>query len=94
MLALLLSRESKQSVPAFSAAHSQCDLFKAFLRFLVTTDLINSPLHLDPEATPSREQGLLESPMFVDGLSGLNLLYKMTSWSYNKVKRCGLTVYS
>lgn len=68
--------------PVLSKDYNYYQLFKATLQYLAITDLMRDPLivcsdHLD--------LGAHKHPLFFDGERGLNVLFKMTAWSYNTV---------
>lgn len=66
-----------------SPNYSSYQIFKATIQFIVGTDLMKQPLLL-------RAGGLILSPtttpIFYDGKSGLNILYKMSPWSYRLLR--------
>lgn len=84
-LALLMRSGGPKGRPIFSIGHSSYQLFKALLQFLATRDLVREPifLFLNPIKTlPATDLGV---PLLFDGTGSLNILYKMTPWSYNMV---------
>ena len=57
-------------------------MFKATLQFIAASDLISQPLiHYSNKLNLD----LLQKPMMFDGGRGLNILFKMTPWSYHLV---------
>ena len=79
--ALLQGRDAQETVdvvPGFTSYQ----LFKATLQFLCSRDLAAVPflIHADPLKLQKSEL-----PVFFDGLRGMNILYKMTPWSYAMV---------
>ena len=87
-MAALLDKGGSRDRPLFQASYSRHQLFKALLSFLKTRDLIKDPLllHCDPKISKSKP--LLKAPIFFDGKQGLNILYKMSAWSYQRVRHC------
>lgn len=80
--AILLRTGGLKGKPALSKSCNNYQLFKATLQYLAITDLMLDPLivysdHLD--------LGARKCPLFFDGKRGLNVLFKMTVWSYNTV---------
>lgn len=83
MCALLLQSGGHQGRPLFSPRYSTVQLFKAMLQVLSSRDM-HDPFvvrgHMD-----FSDHGSL--PIFYDAVTGVNLLYKMTPWSYSKLKK-------
>lgn len=82
VMAILLRGGGLKGKPVLSKGYDYYQLFKATLQYLAITDLMLNPLifcsdHLD--------LGARKGPLFFDGIRGLNVLFKMTSWSYNMV---------
>lgn len=80
--AILLRTGGLKGKPVLSKSCNYYQLFKATLQYLAITDLMLDPLivysdHLD--------LGARKCPLFFDGKRGLNVLFKMTVWSYNTV---------
>lgn len=61
-------------------------LFSAFLSFLAETNLIDHPITVNTSADVGRKIEKGHGPVFFDGASGLNLLYRMSQSSYEEVK--------
>lgn len=80
--ALLLRGGGPKGHNVLSCGYSSYQLFKATLQFLASRDLITTPLLLNADNVkiPSAD-----SPMFFDGDRGMNVLFKMTPWSYRLV---------
>ncbi|KAI9707269.1 MAG: hypothetical protein M1836_000229 [Candelina mexicana] len=80
--ALLLRGGGPKGHNVLSHGYSSYQLFKATLQFLASRDLITEPLILkaDHIRIPSAD-----IPMFFDGGRGMNVLFKMTPWSYRLV---------
>ena len=85
VMALLLSDKGQDNTALLSDGHTSYQLFRALLHFLASKDLINHPtidfLELSDENVPNSN-----SPMLFDGARGLNVLFKMTPWSYQRVR--------
>ncbi|KAL4805252.1 Nrap protein [Aspergillus unguis] len=82
LMSLLLEGGGPAGKPALLKSYSSYQLFKATMQFLAGKDLTESLLFSAPEVTfPS---GV---PVVYDGKRGLNVLYKMTPWSYTFLRR-------
>ncbi|KAL8738918.1 MAG: hypothetical protein Q9181_000370 [Wetmoreana brouardii] len=68
--------------PVLLSGYSSYQLFKATLQYLSTTDLITKPMIIQPTSLKLMHT---DRPVFFDGTRGLNLLFKMSSWSYRRV---------
>lgn len=79
----LLMRGGRADGPVLSTGYSSYQLFKATLQFLATTDMITSPFLL---SSANLKLGRTDRPVFFDGSRGLNLLFKMSPWSYKMVR--------
>ncbi|KAL0259951.1 U3 snoRNP protein [Diplodia seriata] len=85
IMALLLQGGGPAGKPLFAAGYSSYQLFKGMLQYLATRDLADQPhLYQAPGVQIPREDGV---PNFFDGSRGLNLLYKMTPWAYQLLRR-------
>lgn len=65
--------------PVLSLNYSSYQIFKATMQFIVGSDLIRQPLLL---SAGSLTIDPTNTPVFYDGKSGMNILYKMSPWSY------------
>ena len=84
MMAVLLRGGGAEGKPVLSPGYSSYQLFKATLQFMATRDLAHSPLLFQcNHSIPSNS----DTPLFFDGPRGLNVLFKMTQWSYAMVSR-------
>ena len=79
MMALLLQGGGHKGKPILSKGYSSYQLFKATLQFLAVTDLVAKPLLVKAEFVDVTAS---EYPVLFDGARGMNILYKMTPWSY------------
>ena len=81
---LMLQARSKET-PVFSVGYSGYQLFKTLLQFLVLRDLAREPLFLFVDHTEYLGFHRSDTPLLFDGKTSLNLLYKMSAWSYQEV---------
>ncbi|OJD34643.1 pre-rrna processing protein utp22 [Diplodia corticola] len=85
IMALLLQGGGPAGKPLFAAGYSSYQLFKGMLQYLATRDLADQPhSYQAPGVQIPREDGI---PYFFDGPRCLNLLYKMTPWAYQLLRR-------
>ena len=82
ILALLMQGGGLRGRPLISKGYNKMQLFRAVLNFLHTRDLVADPLilqavHIDLAQAPV--------PVIFDGSRGVNILFKMTKWSYRMV---------
>lgn len=80
--AILLRGGGSKEKPALSKGYDYCQLFKATLQYLAITDLTQNPLIVYSDHV---DFGAYKCPLFFDGKRGLNVLFKMATWSYNTV---------
>ena len=90
MISLLLQTGPKEK-PILSVGYSSYQLFKALLQFLVSRDLAHEPLLLFVDHTKYSGLPRSDTPLLFDGKRSMNLLYKMSSWSYNEVNSIAKT---
>ncbi|KAK2757848.1 hypothetical protein FQN54_004254 [Arachnomyces sp. PD_36] len=83
MVASLFHCGGPNGKPVLSQNYSSYQIFKATIQFIVGTDLIKQPLLFSPGALTLHPT---DTPMFYDGKSGLNILYKMSPWSYRLLR--------
>lgn len=80
LIALLLESGGPNGKPLLSPSYSSYQIFKATIQFLSAKDLkkpfMISCADQQPTIPPSH------SPVLYDGTRGLNVLYKMSPWSY------------
>ena len=84
----LTKGDTVQGLPTIPKGHNSFQLFRAFLKFISSRNLILEPWTMHASST---KLSLLPSsgiPVFFDGLRGLNILYKMSPWSYSLVSFC------
>lgn len=78
-MALLMQGGGTQGKPMLSRGYDSCQLFKATLQCLSLRDLVVSPVFVHSGSITLIDH---HGPMLFDGKRGLNILYKMTPWSY------------
>ncbi|KAF7504122.1 hypothetical protein GJ744_002691 [Endocarpon pusillum] len=81
--ALLLQSGGSNGRPALSPRYSCLQLFKAILQFLAAKDLTD-PLLLNGATCEIPKS---DSPVLFDGAGQINLLFKMTCWSYQLLRQ-------
>ncbi|KAI4111348.1 MAG: hypothetical protein LQ339_000547 [Xanthoria mediterranea] len=79
LISILMRDGGRAGRPILSPGYSSYQLFKATLQFLSSTDLISSPMVMQ---SPNFKLSHTKNPMLFDGPRGMNVLYKMSSWSY------------
>lgn len=77
LMALLFEGGGPNGKPILSSSYSSYQLFKATLQFIAGRDLMQ-PLQLFTTGNSFPKGG----PVLFDGKRGINVLYKMTRWSY------------
>ncbi|KAF3403788.1 U3 small nucleolar RNA-associated protein 22 [Penicillium rolfsii] len=77
LISLLFEGGGPSGQPILLRSYSSYQIFKAIMQFLAGRDL-STPLLLFTSDVPVPDGG----PVLYDGRRGLNLLYKMTPWSY------------
>ena len=85
LVALLLQGGGPGGRSILSDRYSSYQLLKATLQLLATRDLTKQPLVINSGDGASIEAGN-GSPKVWDGVRSHNLLYKMTPWSYKKLR--------
>lgn len=89
-MAVLLQGGSANGKPVLSTGYSSYQLFKATLQFLAARDLVQSPLLFQSNYDNHNPA----TPLLFDGPRGLNVLFKMTQWSFAMVSPSGMSVRS
>ena len=82
LMALLLHGEGPSRRNRLLPEYGYHQLFKAMLQFLATRDLVVKPCFARTEAQPTMS---VDGPLFYDGETNLNILFKMTLWEYKRV---------
>ena len=78
-MALLLQGGGPKGKPMLSKGYSSNQLLKAMLQFLSMTDLASKPVFIKADTVDLADR---ERPVLFDGVRGMNILFKMTPWSY------------
>jgi U3 small nucleolar RNA-associated protein 22 len=79
LVALLLTNYNTKMKPVLLPGYSSYQLFKATLQFLATRDLCSKPMATDGSTMENTDT---ECPLFFDSIRSMNILFKMTPWSY------------
>jgi U3 small nucleolar RNA-associated protein 22 len=83
-MAILLQPNSGTGGSPLSTKYSSYQLFKATLQFLAYKNLSKKPYVLQaPDVTFAKIDGC---PVIFDGARGLNVLFKMTPWTYSRLQ--------
>ena len=82
MISLLMRMGGLGGRPLVSTGYNSHQLVKATLQILSTTDLVADPMILQPNGYKHVKT---DRPVLFDGARGLNILYKMSAWSYKRV---------
>ncbi|KAL5043393.1 hypothetical protein BDW71DRAFT_119478 [Aspergillus fruticulosus] len=82
LMSFLLESGGPNGKPVLLKSYSSYQLFKATMQFLAGKDLME-PLLLSASDVSFPSKG----PVIYDGKGGLNVLYKMTPWSYSFLRR-------
>ena len=89
-MALLMQGGGRRGKPILSRGYDSHQLFKAMLQYLALRDMVASPVFVHSDKFPLVG---LDSPMLFDGKRGMNILFKMTPWSYATLTHeAGLTL--
>ena len=89
-MALLMQGGGPKGKPALLRGYDGYQLFKATLQYLSLQDLVANPVfvHFDNITLVDHDR-----PMLFDGKRGINILFKMTPWSYATLKHeAGITL--
>ena len=84
IMALLLNSGGPEGNGPLPTGCTSYQLFRALLHFFATTDLVKVPVMVEFQNRPEESTLKPSLPIFFDGTCGLNLLFKMTLWSYKK----------
>ncbi len=82
MCALFLQTGGHRAHPLFSKQYNSLQFFKAMLQILVGRDLRDPMILYGANIDIPRS----ESPVLYDASTGVNMLYKMTPWSYQSLR--------
>lgn len=79
MMALLLHGGGPKGRPILLKAYNSHQLFKAMLQYLSMKDLVTGPVAILSDIVNLNGY---DQPVLYDGVRGLNILFKMSPWSY------------
>ena len=82
-MAVLLQGGGHKGKPILSKGYSSYQLFKAMLQYLSVKDMVSSPTHVHSDAISGSKS---DFPVLFDGERGLNILFKMSPWSYTLLR--------
>jgi U3 small nucleolar RNA-associated protein 22 len=82
-LAIMLQPGTLDSKSLLNPRHSPYQLFKSALQFFANRDLVAEPYYYQHTSEFKGEEDI---PLFYDGTTSLNLLFKMTPWSYKMLR--------
>ena len=89
-MALLMQGGGTKGKPILSRGYDSNQLFKATLQYLSLRDLVASPVFVRSDSITLIDH---DRPMLFDGQRGMNVLFKMTPWSYAFLKHeAGVTL--
>ncbi|KAF5876503.1 putative pre-rrna processing protein utp22 protein [Botrytis fragariae] len=83
LTALLLKGGGPRGHSLLSSGYSSYQMFKAVVQYLSTTDLVKKPVLYE---APDLQISKSDTPVFYDGPRGVNILYKMTPFSYELLR--------
>ncbi|KAF7943256.1 hypothetical protein EAE96_011186 [Botrytis aclada] len=83
LTALLLKGGGPRGHSLLSPGYSSYQMFKAVVQYLTTTDLVKKPVLYE---APDLQIAKSDTPVFYDGPRGVNILYKMTPFSYELLR--------
>lgn len=83
IIVLLMRGGGPAGRPILSRSYSSHQLLKTTLQFLAFNDLVASPFQF---LSSSYQPIPTDGPVFFDGSRGLNLLFKMSRWSYDLLR--------
>ena len=82
-MALLMQGGGTNGKPILSRGYDSYQLFKATLQYLSLRNMVASPVFVHSDNITLVDH---EGPMLFDGKRGMNVLFKMTLWSYATLK--------
>lgn len=89
-MALLMQGGGTKGKPILSRGYDTYQLFKATLQYLSFRDLVANPVFVHSDSITLIDH---HRPMLFDGKRGMNILFKMTSWSYATLRHeAGITL--
>jgi U3 small nucleolar RNA-associated protein 22 len=84
LMAVLLQPNPGVGAPPLSQGYSSYQLFKATLQFLAKHNLSKVPYSFQGRDVTFPKSG--HTPIFFDGPRNMNVLFKMTPWSYSQLQ--------
>lgn len=84
LMALLMQPNPGMGMSPLSNGYSSYQLFKAALQFLARHDLSKKAFTFQAHDVAFPKNGM--APVFFDGPRGLNILFKMTPWSFAQLR--------
>lgn len=89
-MALLMQGGGTKGQPILSRGYDSYQLFKATLQYLSFRDLVANHVFVYSDSITLIDH---HRPMLFDGKRGMNILFKMTSWSYATLRHeAGITI--
>lgn len=89
-MALLMQGGGANGKPILSRGYDSFQLFKATLQYLSFRDIVANPVFVHSDNITLVHH---DGPMLFDGKRGMNILFKMTPWSYATLKHeAGVTL--
>ena len=89
-MALLMQGGGTKGKPELPRGYDGYQLFKATLHYLSLRNLVASPVFVDSDTIALVDH---DRPMLFDGTRGMNILFKLTPWSYATLKHeAGVTL--
>lgn len=83
IMALLTQGGGPHDRPILSKGYNSHQIFKAILLYLSVKDLIRTPTCIGNQVSVASGK----EPILFDGVRGLNILFKMSSWSYSSLRQ-------
>ncbi|KAF8543045.1 Nrap protein [Trichophaea hybrida] len=84
LMAFLLKGGGTKGHALLATGYSNYQMFKAMIQFLASRNLITTPLVLG--TTENVKNAGAKCPVVFDGEHGVNVLFKMTPWSYDLLR--------
>ena len=82
-MALLMHDSGRNGIRVLSNGYSSYQMFKATLQYLSTRDLVKVPAFIESEHL---DLAKANGPILFDGRRGLNILFKMSLYSYDALR--------
>ena len=89
-MALLMQGGGIKGEPVLSRGYDSFQLFKAMLQYLSLKDMVGSPVFVHSDNITLVQH---DGPMLFDGKRSMNILFKLTPWSYTTLRHeAGVTL--